>query len=332
MDSERAVPVIRFVDGQRRVGSGYRIAQRFVLTAAHCVTGSGHRVWLADGERRVSVVADGGRLSGSGSAGDHPDAQAGEAAVVGVPPTPCARVDRGAPGKLGDCVAVGYPAARRPPGCAVHHCAGGWLDPHCQRSGGYCWRPPVGISGAQGGGFSAARAAHHRNQLGKTPWAGMSGAAVFALGRLVGVVAEHHLPEGDGSLTVVPIDWADRVQDRRGPGLDAQGAGSRLHRRSGTARTGPEPARRWASVLPDRPAVLVERPDRLAALRQALLAADGAAGAGGWAWEARASRCWPPELARAVRDGRDAELAAAYPAGVAWVTVGRERAGGNRPA
>ena len=39
----------------------------------------------------------------------------------------------------------------------------------------------------------------------------MSGAAVFAGGLLVGVVAEHHLPEGDGSLTVVPITWAERL-------------------------------------------------------------------------------------------------------------------------
>ena len=61
MDSERAVPVIRFVNDQRKVGSGYRINGHFVLTAAHCVTGSGHRIWLADGERLARVVADGGR-------------------------------------------------------------------------------------------------------------------------------------------------------------------------------------------------------------------------------------------------------------------------------
>ena len=85
------------------------------------------------------------------------------------------------------------------------------------------------------------------------------------------------------------------------------------------------PQQRWASVLPDRPAAPVERPDRLAALRQALLAADGqpvlAAGMGGAGKSVLAA-----QLARAVRDGGDAELAAAYPAGVAWVTVGRERA------
>jgi hypothetical protein len=39
----------------------------------------------------------------------------------------------------------------------------------------------------------------------------MSGAAVFAGELLVGVVAEHHIPEGDGSLNVVPLEWLDRL-------------------------------------------------------------------------------------------------------------------------
>ena len=60
MQADRVVPVIRFVDGQRRVGSGYRVAGEFVLTAAHCVRGSGLRVWLPDGARAARVVADGG--------------------------------------------------------------------------------------------------------------------------------------------------------------------------------------------------------------------------------------------------------------------------------
>jgi hypothetical protein len=51
----------------------------------------------------------------------------------------------------------------------------------------------------------------HETELGSSVWAGMSGAAVFAGNLLVGVVAEHHLPEGDGSLTVVPIEWADQL-------------------------------------------------------------------------------------------------------------------------
>jgi WD40 repeat protein len=82
---------------------------------------------------------------------------------------------------------------------------------------------------------------------------------------------------------------------------------------------------RWASVLPARPTRPVERLDLLAELRRALLAADGrpvlVAGMGGAGKSVLAA-----EMARVVQDRGDAELAAAYPAGVAWVTVGRKRA------
>ena len=72
VQADRVVPVIRFVDGKRRVGSGYRIAGRFVLTAAHCVRGSGLRVWLPDGERDARVVANGGTENRLGAAGNYP--------------------------------------------------------------------------------------------------------------------------------------------------------------------------------------------------------------------------------------------------------------------
>ena len=41
---------------------------------------------------------------------------------------------------------------------------------------------------------------------GPSPWAGMSGAAVWADGRIVAVVAEHHPSEGTGRLTARRID------------------------------------------------------------------------------------------------------------------------------
>jgi WD40 repeat protein len=151
----------------------------------------------------------------------------------------------------------------------------------------------------------------------------MSGAAVFAQRLLVGVVAEQHLPEGDGSLTVVPITWAERLS-----GADRVSLLQALAVESAAAMeliTVGAPARPWISVLPVQPEELVERPERLAALRQALLAAHGqpvlAAGMGGAGKSVLAA-----QLARAVQNGGDAELAAAFPAGVAWVTVGRERA------
>lgn len=43
-----------------------------------------------------------------------------------------------------------------------------------------------------------------------SPWAGMSGAAVWSEGRIIGVVAEHHRAEGTGRLTAVRLDHALR--------------------------------------------------------------------------------------------------------------------------
>jgi hypothetical protein len=52
----------------------------------------------------------------------------------------------------------------------------------------------------------------------ESEWAGMSGAVVFA-GRttIIGVITEHHLPEGESALTVVPITALDQL-----PAADAQ--------------------------------------------------------------------------------------------------------------
>ena len=47
----------------------------------------------------------------------------------------------------------------------------------------------------------------------QSQWSGMSGAVVFADQIVVGVVTEHHRPEGDSSLTVVPVTAIDRLDD-----------------------------------------------------------------------------------------------------------------------
>jgi Trypsin-like peptidase domain len=212
MQAERVVPVIRGEGKGRHVGSGYRIAGRFVLTAAHCVRGSGHSVWLSDGERDARVIVDGtpadidlALLEITPTADQEP--------VAEVAPIHCGRVDRSISGRIDQCVAVGYPKhAARPDALFTTSEVDGWIpaasgliDTASGRTEGFLTlkatgTPPRPLPTSQ-------------TELSQSPWRGMSGAAVFAQGLLVGVVAEHHLPEGDGSLTVVPIEWAERLPD-----------------------------------------------------------------------------------------------------------------------
>jgi hypothetical protein len=77
------------------------------------------------------------------------------------------------------------------------------------------------------------------------------------------VVAEQHLPEGDGSLTVVPITWAEQL-----PGADRARLLQALAVESASGMeliAAGAPVPRWASTLSDRPVALVDRPELLAA-------------------------------------------------------------------
>jgi hypothetical protein len=236
VEVSKIVPVIRFVDGKRLVGSGYRVAGRLVLTAAHCVRGAGHRVLLADGERGARVVVDGRRMAvpeSDWSAGVDlalleivPDTAGSEAPLEELPPPACARIDRTTARRV-RCMAIGYPehmATTREPFRTAQ--LDGWIattsglaDTAGGRHAGYMTLKAEGVP--------SAPLPTSERKLGRSAWAGMSGAAVFAADWLVGVVAEHHLPEGDGSLTVVPIEWVDRLPEvDRAAALRALGLGS----------------------------------------------------------------------------------------------------------
>jgi hypothetical protein len=231
VEVSKIVPVIRFVDGKRLVGSGYRVAGRLVLTAAHCVGGAGHRVVLADGERRARVVVDGRRMavpeSDWSAAGVDlglleivPDTAGNVAPLEELPPPACARIDRTTARRV-RCMAIGYPkhmATTREPFRTAQ--LDGWI---ATTSG----LADTGYMMLKAEGVPSAPLPISERELGRSAWAGMSGAAVFAADWLVGVVAEHHLPEGDGSLTVVPIEWVDRLPEvDRAAALRALGLGS----------------------------------------------------------------------------------------------------------
>jgi hypothetical protein len=110
-----------------------------------------------------------------------------------------------------------------------------------------------------------------------SPWEGMSGAAVWANGRLIGVVGQHHPLEGTGSLTVRPIEalfreW-ERTSDQKrlaewqgalGPALPGRMWNLWLVRPGGVRHRAIERALEVASDL--APHVLESRDSELAAL------------------------------------------------------------------
>jgi hypothetical protein len=179
-------------------------------------------------------------------------------------------------------------------------------------------------------------------ELGRSQWAGMSGAAVFVGDRLVGVVAEHHLPEGDGSLTVVPITWAEHLPEAdRGYLLLAlgvksvaamevltAGAPAQLHAQSHDMGIRPSQVTDWPSIqrrmppfsVPPMPPHFAARAELLAQARTALLECSqinaatrmvGLVGMGG---------SGKSVLARAL--ARDREIRRTFRDGIIWLELG----------
>ena len=310
---------------RRRYGSGLLLSGRWVLTAAHVVQDAvavqvrGLDKVLLDAVMESALVG-------------HPDrcdlALLEVPAAEDLPPVPVARVNREVKtGEvIGGCWSVGYPQFRQTDrdrdGRSLRDVeqVEGQIPPLtglmvkllCLQ----VEHPPQALPPAQ-------------TRLGQTEWSGMSGAAVFAGELLVGVVSEHAPRQGPSAIMVTPVD---RLADPMLGLPDAAVWWGRLA--TDPARLQPlptrqlvsagGPVRRWASVLPESLGVLVKRHEVKGALRQALLAAAGkpvvVTGMGGAGKSVLAS-----ELAREARNGDDGELAARYPAGVAWVTVGRTR-------
>lgn len=199
MDERRVVQVIAHgAGGEVRLGSGYLAAGRTVLTAAHVVDGA-HSVM-------VRRVLEPGRLGAAEAQVawidlDGPtdlavlrvaaDEEHDAVFPVDLPPIRFGRVTEAVA-----CEAIGFPLFKmRSPASGpafrdTHHAHGRttpWSD---QYSGTLeiTVEPP-------------------REDLNPriSPWAGMSGAAVFSDAVLIGVVSEHHRPEGPNRITARPV-------------------------------------------------------------------------------------------------------------------------------
>ncbi|MGW4690358.1 trypsin-like peptidase domain-containing protein [Streptomyces sp. NPDC004244] len=204
LDPHRIAEVIVAVAaGGGRRGSGYRVAGTAVLTALHVVRGAS--------EVRVRFDAD---RPGQWSASAQllwSDATMDVALLEFTPPPGAPDVDPAPFGRIAD----------------EHHAV---IDVHA--AGFPLWKRRRGPDGRQfrelhqADGTVAALSNLRTGTLEVTvpvaaadpdpqvsPWSGMSGAALWAGSRIVGVVAEHHRWEGLGRLTAARIDHTLRRLD-----------------------------------------------------------------------------------------------------------------------
>ena len=185
-------------------GSGYLVSTGWVLTAHHVVKDAvSVGVWLGAPPElapEAGVVVDPGR-------------------VLTVPAADLALLPLG--GQVGDprCEPALFGRLDRDPGPPVPAAAAGCprfkLRPGPDRPGvllrelDYAIGSIAALSDAKTGRFAFAvdvAPGPDPEPDKHSPWEGMSGAAVWASGRLIGVVGQHHPREGLATLTVCPVD------------------------------------------------------------------------------------------------------------------------------
>jgi hypothetical protein len=193
-------------DGWR--GSGYLVGPGLVLTAAHVVGGaSAVRVRLDVGQPdEVEVQADGWWADPKGRLGT-------DLAVLVIATNATAGRDTEPArfGQIGDGMAVlaveafGFPLFKLRTSPVDGGEAGVFRD--LEQVTGHA---PVAANRRQGtlAVYLDDPPPASPEPGGPSPWAGMSGAAVWAGGRIIAVVAEHHPGEGTGRLTARRIDRA----------------------------------------------------------------------------------------------------------------------------
>jgi WD40 repeat protein len=271
------------------VGSGFLIGRGLVLTASHNIGPGELLVRVHGSEECVASVSKRGD-------GDL------DLAVVEIvdsrleaPPRRYGAVDRDSAAVVGRCWAVGFPRFKERPGKAK----------------------PMRLTAQVNGEIPTAENLGHQlltlrvtgapralpnGGLPESEWSGMSGAVVFADDVIVGVITEHHRPEGESSLTVVPLTAIDQLEDHEAAawwellGVD----------RAQLVRLPVDGHRRrpayWATVMEMAPTTLVGRETELAELAAFATGQDGYRWHVGGPWTGKTAlaahfvRICPPEV------------------------------------
>ena len=185
------------------VGSGFFVSRRLVLTALHNVDGPGELLVRVHGKEEHPAVV---RLQGDKDIADLAVLELSDV-PVDVPPLRYGVVDRSAPAVVKGCRAVGFPRfkerVQEPKPLRLSAQVDGEIP-----TGENLNQPLLTLLVTRSPRPLLSSAVR------ESEWAGMSGAAVFSGNNiLVGVITEHHLPEGERALTVVPITALDLLPE-----------------------------------------------------------------------------------------------------------------------
>jgi Trypsin-like peptidase domain len=215
--------------GPGRRGSGYRVSASTVLTAAHVVRDAARVQVRFNADRPGEWLAE--------ASVDWLDSGV-DAAVVTFPDRP---QDEGpmAPVRFGRvaerdavlaCSAMGFPRFKLRDDAAQPQEDG---QPSRYRDSAHAVGTIAVLSNRREGTLEVSVAPPERDpDPDRSPWEGMSGAAVWSSGRIIGLVAEHHRADGLGRLAASRVDrWYERLlPDQLGqlrrllPGLPASPA------------------------------------------------------------------------------------------------------------
>ncbi|WP_194909593.1 tetratricopeptide repeat protein [Catenulispora rubra] len=183
---------------ENEVGSGYLVSGDLILTARHVVLNAKEITarFIDDRGRPRDVL---GHLAWADEDGEGLDLVVVRITEVqSVVPVRYGRL----PARM-KCEAIGFPLFKeRKPAPEIfyreaHHMVGMITPDANQRSGTY----EVTVD-------------EPAPNLFESPWAGMSGAAIFVGGLVVGIVSEHHSDEGLNHLAASPIDHWRRLDDQ----------------------------------------------------------------------------------------------------------------------
>jgi WD40 repeat protein len=288
-----------------------------------------------DGDREYRATIE---WSGSGETAD--------LALLGITDPPFAqemapvwfaRVDRGSPEPVSGCWAVGFPRFKEK---VESSRAGARLRDSAHLRGEILPGANL-VSGLLELQVTATPRSLPAGGVGVSEWQGISGAVVFAADHrlgycAVGVVVEHHRPEGESSLTVVPITALETMgraeeRERWWELLDVADPSQLAVLPRPTERNRPD---YWATVeeIARRAPVLLERDDRLADLAAFATGTEGYRWLIGKPWAGKSAmvahlaRACPPEvdcvayfLVRRLADADSGRFTAVVSTQLAWL-------------